>query len=128
MSALLCDILQDSVALADNPLENNSNKTFQTVPFDNPLNASNTDIKSLHLPLSVAALVDLGSGLGHLPRRVLQRLEEGSSAIQGVAVEGDSNLHSTALEMELKEPVPEKRLIRILARIEKNSIEQFIDQ
>ncbi|KAM3181287.1 hypothetical protein ACTXT7_014664 [Hymenolepis weldensis] len=128
MSAFLCDLLQNSAMLVDNSYNSDKMNTFQTAPFESWMDSQNRKFYHVKLHLSAMALVDLGSGLGHLPRRVMQRLGTNCSSIRGVAVEADPKLHSTALNMESKEQEPNKRLIRVLARIEKTSIDQFKSQ
>lgn len=80
------------------------------------------DYLSVNLPTSASMLVDLGSGLGHLPRRVLQRLDLMSLRPLVVAVESNAMLHDTALQMEAKEPHPGRRLIRLFAHVEKDEV------
>ncbi|KAL5962865.1 Protein RRNAD1 [Taenia solium] len=126
MSAFLCDLLQNSMLLSNSSLDsaskNNSNRrvTFQTAPFEGHQNPR--DCLAVNLPTSASMLVDLGSGLGHLPRRVLQRLGVTSPGALVVAVESDARLHETALQMEAKEPRPERRLVRLFARVEKDEV------
>lgn len=80
------------------------------------------DCLAVNLPISASMLVDLGSGLGHLPRRVLHRLGATSPRTLVVAVESDARLHETALQMEAKEPHPERRLVRLFAHVEKDEV------
>ena len=80
------------------------------------------------LKISVPFLVDLGSGLGHLPTRVMERLGTASSCTTSFAVESDSDLHSTALKMGMSYPHAEKRPIRIFTRVEKERLQQLMDQ
>nr|CDS25913.1 hypothetical protein HmN_000625200 [Hymenolepis microstoma] len=128
MSAFLCDLLQNLTTLDCYPYKGDKANTFQTAPFECPMDSQNKVLYRVELPLLPIAFVDLGSGLGHLPRRVMQRLGTECSNILGIAVEADPKLHSTALSMESKELEPKKRLIRVLARIEKSTIDQFRGQ
>ncbi|VDN98991.1 unnamed protein product [Rodentolepis nana] len=128
MSAFLCDLLQNSAIIACNPCDSDKMSTFQTAPFECPMDSQNMQLYRIELSLLPMAFVDLGSGLGHLPRRVMQRLGTNCSNIRCIAVEADPKLHSTALNMESKEQEPKKRLIRVLSRIEKSNIDQFKGQ
>ncbi|KAL5103889.1 Phosphatidylinositol-glycan biosynthesi clas F protein [Taenia crassiceps] len=126
MSAFLCDFLQNSMLLSNSPLDitskNDSGRkvTFQTASFEGPHDCG--DCLAVNLPIFASMLVDLGSGLGHLPRRVLQRLGVTSPGLLVVAVEADPRLHDTALQMEAKESHPERRLVRLFARVEKDEV------
>lgn len=73
-------------------------------------------------------MVDLGSGLGHLPCRVMQRLDLSTLDITSVAVEADADLHCSALKMDMKCPDPERRPIRLLACVEKEGLNQLMDE
>ncbi len=80
---------------------------------------------SVPLKLSSAfdALVDLGSGLGHLPRRVMRRLSsEGPCRARIVAIEADRAMHVKSVETEALKAKAEERLVRVHARVQKERL------
>uniref|UniRef100_A0A0R3X676 Methyltranfer_dom domain-containing protein n=1 Tax=Hydatigena taeniaeformis TaxID=6205 RepID=A0A0R3X676_HYDTA len=129
MSAFLCDLLQNSMLLSNSPLGgsskdvSNTKVTFQTAPFEGPHDSQG--YLSVKLPTSASVLVDLGSGLGHLPRRVLQRIGTTLPGTLIVAVESNPVLHAKALQLESKKPHSERRLIQLFAHVEKGEFGQF---
>ncbi|KAM7540656.1 hypothetical protein Aperf_G00000045351 [Anoplocephala perfoliata] len=126
MSAFLSDLLQSSARFSETRFVGEKMTTFQTASFEAPQPFNH--LRPVYLPLLASALVDLGSGLGHLPRRVMKRLKTRSSDMRCVAVEADPELHAAALKLESKEPVPERCLIRVLTRIEKSYVEEFKEE
>ncbi len=73
----------------------------------------------LKLSSTFDALVDLGSGLGHLPRRVMRRLSsEGPSRARIVAIEADRAMHVKSVETEALKENAAERLVRVHTRLQ----------
>lgn len=88
---------------------------------------------------TLGALVDLGSGLGHLPRRVKRQLIQRSRAHPSlsspllIAVEADPVLHFKAIELADNEKgqkgaTQDVTLTRVLARVQKEKLQEFQDR
>ncbi|VDD76648.1 unnamed protein product [Mesocestoides corti] len=120
MSAFLCDLLDDSVGFSPAPTtqcRDRTRVTFQTAEFEEACSCESQGTVSTGIEFN--ALVDVGSGLGHLPRLVMQRLRAGDATPRRrvVAVEADAKLHNSAVDMEEREPNCHSRLIRVHARV-----------
>uniref|UniRef100_A0A0X3P1X8 Protein RRNAD1 n=1 Tax=Schistocephalus solidus TaxID=70667 RepID=A0A0X3P1X8_SCHSO len=135
MSAFVCDMLQDTLTAAPAVNYETRNRTFQTSEFfesPQPLTKESRSCASgRSAEPNVGGLVDLGSGLGHLPNYVMRMLSVVNPQIPRprlVAVEADPIIHSRAKELEDKKVSPNDRILRECIRVTTDNLENLRDR